>query len=144
MLQSIGSDLKMASKRPKESAPKQNKVEPWWSALKIVALRALSKGEIPFGMLCLTLLLALFVVRVPKTDLVRIAELFLNSAWFSIFGWGGLIVSLIVIRYQTSVYRNEVRRLSDERNILQAKLIPEMKSSTQDPILIPQEIKHVS
>jgi hypothetical protein len=128
--------------RKQEDTPQR---EEWWTALKLVALRTLSKsGNLPFVTLCLTLLAAIFLWKIPAEHLIRLAELFLLNNWLGIMGWSSFAIMLFTNRYQESMHKREVERITEERNKYQAMVIPNMKSSTAEQIVLIEGNKNVN
>lgn len=141
----LSSRVKMPTSKPKPSRKTVSRPsESWWTALKLVALKTLAKGDVPFVTLCLTILGALLIYRVDSKDFTRLAELLFSSSMFALSGWGLAAVALVVVKYQALMYKQEIRRVTEERNFFQAKLIPGMKSSNHKLTLIDRESSNES
>lgn len=124
----------MATKPYKGSKAPAKK--PWYASLENVALRALSKGNIPFSTLCVTFLIAIILFRTPPENISRLIEVVLNAPSVLYTGYILLVLVSLVWYVDRRSLQKEIDRISKERNDLQIKLIPEMTSSTDEQKLI--------
>lgn len=124
----------MATKPHKGSNPQVKK--PWYASLENVALRALSKGNIPFSTLCVTFLIAIILFRTPPDKIGHLIESVLNASAVLYTGYVLLVIVSLVWLVDRNSLQKEIDRISKERNDLQKKLIPEMTSSKDEQKLI--------
>lgn len=124
----------MAIKTHKRSISQAKK--PWYSSLENVALRALSKGNVPFSTLCVTFLIAIILFRTPPENIGHLIEVILNAPSVLYTGYILLVLVSLVWYVDRNSLQKEIDRISKERNDLQIKLIPEMTSSTDEQKLI--------
>ncbi len=106
--------------------------KPWYASLENVALRALSKGNIPFSTLCVTFLIAIILIRTPPENIGHLIELVLKAPSVLYTGYILLGVVSLVWHVDRNSLQKEIDRISKERNDLQKKLIPEMTSSKDE------------
>jgi hypothetical protein len=97
----------------------------FWGFMQNVLIAALNKGQLlGMGIIVFFLILA---IKLPSDDIVPLFEKLLDiSEINSILGWilagittfGGFLVN----RWQRRIHTNEVRRISNEKKLLQQKL----------------------
>ena len=122
------------SKTSEKSAAKNCSNE-WVSAIKEVALKTLAKGNLPFGMLCFTGILAIVCWRVNPDHWPQIISILVNNSLFEFGGWASALLTFCVWRSERGRYLRELERISNERNIEQRKSIPHMKSSKEPQVI---------
>lgn len=97
----------------------------FWGFMQNVLIAALNKGQLlGMGIIVFFLILA---IKLPSNEIVPLFEKLLDiSEINSILGWilagfttfGGFLVN----RWQRRIHTNEVRRISNEKKLLQQKL----------------------
>lgn len=118
-----------------EKVDAKNSSNGWVAALKEVVLRTLAKGNLPFGMLCVTLILAIFCWRVNPDHWPQIVAILVNNSLFEVGGWVAALVTFGVWRFERRRYLGELERIANERNMVQKQSIPHMKSSKETQLI---------
>jgi hypothetical protein len=97
----------------------------FWGFMQNVLIAALNKGQL-FGM-GIVVFFIILAIKLPSNEIVPLIEKLLDiSKINSILGWilaifttfGGFLVN----RWQRRIHTNEVRRISNEKKLLQQKL----------------------
>lgn len=107
----------------------------FWGFMQNVLIAALNKGQLlGMGIIVFFLILA---IKLPSNEIVPLIEKILDiSKINSILGWilagfttfGGFLVN----RWQRRIHTNEVRRISNEKKLLQQKLTDKQLPSSNN------------
>lgn len=124
----------MAAKPNKRNNSQAEKT--WFASLENVALRALSKGNVPFSTLCVTFLIGIILFRTPPENIGHLIEVVLNAPLVLYTGYILLVLVSLVWYVDRKSLQKEIDRISNERNDLQKKLIPDMTSSKDEQKII--------
>lgn len=93
----------------------------------------MNKGQL-IGM-TIALIFIIIIIKIPNEQIVPFVEKLIDiSRIKSIFGWilSGIItfVSYVVVRWQRRIHTKEIKRISNEKKILQEKLTKQQLPSS--------------
>lgn len=117
-------NLKMAS-RDKRTGNYSYKIN-FWGFLEKVLVASLNKGQL-IGM-TIALIFIILIIKIPNDQIIPFIEKLLDiSKINSILGWilSGFVTfgSFLTVRWQRRIHTKEIQRISNEKKILQEKLI---------------------
>lgn len=106
-----------------------------WGFLTTVLMGGLNKGQL-FGM-AIVVIFIIFAIRIPSGDIIiLVRDIFDISKINSTLGWilsvfitfGGFII----LRWQRRIHTKEIKRISNEKKLLQEKLTRKKLSSSNN------------
>ena len=105
----------------------------FWGLIEKVLVAAMNKGQL-IGM-TIALIFILLIIKIPNDQIIPFIEKLLNiSRINSILGWclSGIVTfaSFLIIRWQRRIHTKEIRRISNEKRLLQEKLTQEKLPSS--------------
>jgi len=98
----------------------------FWGFLEKVLVASLNKGQL-IGM-TIALIFIILIIKIPNDQIIPFIEKLLDiSKINSILGWilSGFVTfgSFLTVRWQRRIHTKEIQRISNEKKILQEKLI---------------------